>query len=369
MLDELETVEELLGCLNRQRDVEFSLWVCVNQPEEWHQSANQWERKAVDANEATLSLLRKVDGINLIDRSSVGCGWVGKQRGVGWARKTLFDQIASCYDEDELIVSLDADTLFASDYLANILDAMNRHSDSSAIAVPYWHILSGEEPIDRRMLRYECYMRHYMLNMLAIESPYAFTALGSAIVFPLWAYKKVRGITPLQGGEDFYLMQKFAKTGRVELLGGLVQPQGRSSQRVPFGTGPAVSLSMEEQAVRYPFYSAEAFANVYKTCQMFEMLYERDVDTPLTQFLQQQIKTSDIWEPLRSNYRSRDKFVRACNERLDGLRILQYLKTQPIEQDPIDFASAPFQSLLDLRQAMYDREMELRRKTGSVGLG
>ena len=48
----------------------------------------------------------------------------------------------------------------------------------------------------------------------------------------------------------------------------------------------------------------------------------------MTVFLQNQLKTTDIWLPLRKNYKKADLFVKACTERVDGLRILQYLKQE-----------------------------------------
>ena len=59
---------------------------------------------------------------------------------------------------------------------------------------------------------------------------------------------------------------------------------------------------------------------------MFPRLYERDLETPMTVFLSKQLKTSDVWQPLRRNFKSRELFVHACHERVDGLRILQFLK-------------------------------------------
>ena len=34
------------------------------------------------------------------------------------------------------------------------------------------------------------------------------------------------------------------------------------------------------------------------------------------------------WQPLRENHRTQERFVGACHQRLDGLRILQYLKAE-----------------------------------------
>ena len=40
------------------------------------------------------------------------------------------------------------------------------------------------------------------------------------------------------------------------------------------------------------------------------------------------MSTDAPWQPLRDNHTTLDRFVRACHERLDGLRILQYLKAE-----------------------------------------
>jgi len=210
---------------------------------------------------------------------------------------------------------------------------MNSAPHHSALCLPYYHLLSGDGTLDRPMLRYEIYMRHYLLNLLTISSPYAFTALGSAMAFPLWAYRRVGGITPLQGGEDFYLMQKFAKTGRVLLsCNEVVRPQGRPSLRVPFGTGPAIAKGLDSMDATYPLYPVEGFQAVADTYALFDKLYDEDVEMPMSDFLRQQLKTGNLWQPLRKNFKTRDLFIHACQERVDGLRILQFLKTFPVRR-------------------------------------
>ena len=207
---------------------------------------------------------------------------------------------------------------------------MNSAPHHSALAVPYHHPLTGDESTDRAMLRYEIYMRHYQLSLMESDNPYAFTALGSAMVFPLWAYRKVGGITPLQGGEDFYLMQKFAKTGNLlTSCAERVYPQGRPSLRVPFGTGPAIAKGVAAMEASYPLYPHEGFEAIAATYAMFPDLYDTDKETPMSTFLRQQLKDDDLWGPLRKNFKTRELFVPACQERVDGLRILQFLKTLP----------------------------------------
>ena len=366
MLDEYANIPSLLGRLRRQTFTQFALYCCVN---------NEEGGPGFEGNQRSLELLRQVNDIPVvvIDRSSPGKGWTGKKKGVGWARKLLFERIMEEHNDDELMVSLDADTDFDDDYLEAVLATLNAHPNCNAFSVPYYHPLNHDEALDRPMLRYECYMRHYLLGLLRIGSPYAFTALGSAMVFPLWAYRRVGGITPLQGGEDFYLLQKFAKTGSlvsqfVEPYRGrgmLVRPQGRISSRVPFGTGPAIAKGLASMDESYPFYSDEGFAAVKATYDLFPALYDGDVETPMSSFLRQQLATDDLWSPLRANFKSRALFVRACAERVDGLRILQYLKNTPAYRLtpaslPVDFLHDPVYRLDEYRRRLFAEEMTLR---------
>lgn len=364
MLAELENIPTLMERLQRQTFQDFSLYCCVN---------NEEGGKGFEENQECIKLLQSYSNANILDRSSKGKGWSGKRKGVGWARKELFARIMEEHDDNELVVSLDADTDFDDDYLAAVLQTMNLHAEHCAFSVPYFHPLCGDEAVDRPMLRYECYMRHYLIQLLGMHNPYAFTALGSAIVFPLWAYRRVGGITPLQGGEDFYLLQKFAKTGKVlnsfaspyaerEMT---VRPQGRKSERVPFGTGPAIAKGVVGMEESYPFFSPRGFEAIESTYALFHDLYEHDIETPMSAFLRHQLSTDELWEPLRKNFTSRDRFVHACTERVDGLRIVQFLKSNPdyrmsSDQLPVDFLHDTIDSLDAYRIKLFHQEMQLR---------
>lgn len=360
---ERENLDRLIADLARQSFKGFTAFFCVNQPDSWRSSSDPFHRRVVSDNDATLRLLGEglpFDAV-VVDRSSGGQGWPEGKGGVGQARKALFSLIAGRCGDDEIVVSLDADTAFPDDYLATLAAA----SPFEALAVPYRHPLAGDEALDRRLLRYECYMRWYQLNMMRIANPYAFTALGSALVFTVAAYRRSGGISPLQAGEDFYLLQKLAKTTTVRLAlgsGCCVFPQGRLSSRVPFGTGPALALPFEVLEERYPFYAASSFDRVGETFALFPSLYDCDVETPMSSFLRQQLATDDLWSPLRRNFKSRRLFVRACAERVDGLRILQFLK-HCSEREPslaVDFAADPISRLEDFRELLFSREMAQR---------
>ncbi|MDY5969610.1 MAG: glycosyltransferase family A protein [Bacteroidales bacterium] len=362
MMREAESLPVLLECLRRQSCQDFTLYACVNHSERAPQ-------EMVDDNRQCLSMLATCGKLGDAPPVLLSRVWQGKRGGVGWARKVLFQEILSRVGDDELIVSLDADTVFAPTHFAVLLEECNLHPSASAFALPYYHPLPGDEETCRTILRYELYMRHYCLSLRRIGSPYAFTALGSAMAFPVWAYKKVGGITPLQGGEDFYLMQKFVKTGLLCHPARLcVYPSPRPSLRVPFGTGPAVASGLAALEVRHPFFPQEAYEAIKATYDLFPALYGHDLETPMSSFLRRQLGTDDPWGPLRRNFRSQEAFVRACHERVDGLRILQYLRTFPYDADAfgalfpllglpkpetLDFATAPIGRLDELRNQLF----------------
>jgi len=313
--------------LNRQSFREFILHVCVNQPDEW------WEREeklriCLD-NQQSLKLLTGWEKfpVQVIDRASKGRGWLGKRHGVGWARKTVMDSINEMASQDDLVISLDADTLAQDHYLQSIEQNFRSHPNALALSVPYYHRLTGDEETDRAILRYEIYMRNYAINLFRIQSPYSFTALGSAMAFPVRAYRKIGGMTPMMSGEDFYFLQKMVKAGQVLFWNReKVFPAARFSDRVYFGTGPAMEKGRRGDWESYPVYHHTLFNKIAGTYELFHDLYSKDVPTPVDHFLEDAFGHRDIWDTLRKNCKSQERFARACHTKIDGLRILQYLK-------------------------------------------
>jgi hypothetical protein len=310
--------------------VRLVTWWCVNQPEAWQDDPDR--RAVCGANQACLRLLREITDLDvrIIDRASTGRGWPPKRGGVGHARKALMDAICLEADPGDLIVSLDADTVAPPGYLSSLVAAFARHPAACAIAARYFHPLTEDEAVTRAMLGYEIYMRFYALNLWRIKSPYSFTALGSAIALPVHVYRKMDGMTPRQSGEDFYFLQKLAKHGRVlHWSDPPVAPATRKSWRVPVGTGQAIVAACEGMhADRYPLYAPELFDRIRRTTEAFPDLFVDSVETPLDGFLREKTNSFDPWQSLRENHKTSERFVRACHQRLDGLRILQYLKAE-----------------------------------------
>ncbi len=149
------------------------------------------------------------------------------------------------------------------------------------------------------------------------------------MVFPVWAYKKVGGLTPVLSGEDFYFLQKLVKNGKLGLWTETTAfPSSRFSDRVLFGTGPALIKGKTGNWDSYPIYGFHLFDKVEETFHLFPYLYQEDLKTPMDDFLKKQFNTDYIWQPLRKNYKDIGNFVKACVNKVDGLRILQYLRQE-----------------------------------------
>jgi glycosyltransferase involved in cell wall biosynthesis len=331
-MNEADFLPNTLGCIHTQQFFSAKpgvhLWVCVNQPESYREDIEKLH--ICENNRKTLELLQNYPAKNLhvIDRSSPGKGWTGKDHGVGMARKVLMDQISEVAAADDIIVSMDADSFYPPGYLASVLEAFRAFPDAVALSNPYYHPLTGDETLDRAMLRYEIYMRYYAINMWRIGSPFSFTALGSALALPVWAYRKIGGMTAKKSGEDFYLLQKLRKTGYIiNHNTEKVYPGTRYSDRVFFGTGPALIKGSKGLWDSYPIYDYDLFNKVGTTYELFSALYKADIATPMDNFLAEIFKTDDIFGPLRKNASNEKQFIKASHHKIDGLRVLQFLKS------------------------------------------
>ncbi|MBV1905215.1 MAG: hypothetical protein KUG75_04000 [Pseudomonadales bacterium] len=132
----------------------------------------------------------------------------------------------------------------------------------SAIILPYKHYVESnaqETPESRKAATscdlddasslYELHMRYYVNRLTWSGSPYAYPTLGSLLIISSLHYAQVRGFPRRPAAEDFYLLNKLAKTGLILTTNGpVVRVQARCSDRVPFGTGPALSKIIATQS-------------------------------------------------------------------------------------------------------------------------
>lgn len=328
--------------LERQTYKDFTFTVCVNQPDEYYDYDNEKHKEIIENNQLTLKKLIECKEnkkysypLEIIDKSTKGFGWQGKKHGVGWARKVVMDRalelsIARGGFDKDIMVTLDADTEFNNNYLETIKENFEEHKKDKivGISIPVYHKLTGSEREDRAILRYELYLRYYALNMWRINSYYNFTAVGSAMAVPVKIYKKVSGMTPKLSGEDFYFLQKLRKHGRIlQWNKEKVYPAARFSSRVFFGTGPAMIKGDSGDWSSHPIYAHTLFDKVKETTDLFPKLYREDQESEMISFLKTQLG-ENLWQPLRANSKNEKQFVKFCHEKVDGLRILQFLKSK-----------------------------------------
>lgn len=387
-MDEAENIPALLDCLKSQTFKNFRVIACVNQPESYRDDPAK--AHIYHSNQKTLEILYSdiSPDLQIIDRSSSGKGWIGKHFGVGWARKVAMDEAARQASTDDIIVSMDGDTVYGPQYLDSILQLLNEHPHAKAISIPYYHKLTGNIEEDRAVLRYEIYMRYFALNMLRIKNPYAFTAIGSAMACTVDAYRGIRGITPHKSGEDFYFIQKLRKYGDVVIyMDETAFPAARFSDRVFFGTGPAMIKGNAGDWSGYPIYPHAIFDEVKISFDAFADLYQKDFEIPMSAFLIEKFDNR-LWQGLRQNAKNKLNFIRACQHKVDGLRILQFMKwcyqnstasdeqnlivflqqfyadediTGKLSRGGLDLATAGVDQLDELRNFLFEKETQWRK--------
>jgi hypothetical protein len=164
------------------------------------------------------------------------------KQGVGLARKIGCDIALALQADGRLrsrwLHNTDADAILADDYF----QAAEQYSSEVAITHPFIHTLPEDKPLAVAIYLYELRLHYYVYGLRYATSPYDFHTLGSCISVDGASYAGVRGFPRRNAAEDFYLLNKIAKLGQVARpTTPLITLSGRASDRVPFGTGPAVA--------------------------------------------------------------------------------------------------------------------------------
>jgi hypothetical protein len=341
-MNEAEYIEQTLTCIQNQHcEIEMRVYVCVNQPESYWN--NEETLPICLNNQLTLSVLKesKIENLTVIDHCTKGLGWDSKKYGVGMARKVLMDFISETANPEDIVISLDSDTLFEPDYVQSVVNRFESYPKAVALSVPYFHDLTSKDAEDCAILRYEIYMRNYAIQMMRINSPFAFTALGSAMAYRISAYRAIGGMAPMKSGEDFYFLQQLKKFGAIIISNSRkVYPAARFSNRVFFGTGPAMIKGNSGDWSSYPIYHKYLFQEVDLVYKQIPVMYHEDMaaETLFYKFLQVQFKDDNFLDPLRKNVKNATQFVRAFHTKVDGLRVLQFLKSHQTDLDMNDRA-------------------------------
>lgn len=276
-------------------------------------------------------------GMNLawVDAASTGLELPAGE-GVGLARKIGFDLGLEYLDwnNDPLLISLDADTLVDENYLSAVFEHYAASKAAGAV-IPFRHQAASAPEQERAIRYYELYLRSYLFGLQVAGSPYAYHSIGSALCCRGAAYVAAGGMNRRLAAEDFYFLQRLAKIDTVDFIfGTVVHPAPRYSERVPFGTGRTLRQHVEDNRRGYRFIGKQAFALL----QRWLALVEKNVDAPSGVVCQQAEKLSaevagylaevdfaTVWAKQQHNHRSGRQRLRAFHDWFDALRTRQLL--------------------------------------------
>jgi hypothetical protein len=225
--------------------------------------------------------LYKYDNSNdilLIDRNSDGQQIDAKQ-GVGLARKIGCDVALKLYALDLIkcpwIFSTDADVILPENYFEN---SFLMSDDYSTLALNFEHF-SDDSRLNQLQYYYDFKLRYYHAGIKYANTHYDYIPLGSTLVVSMMSYAQVRGFPKKNAGEDFYLLNKLAKIKPVYYEHDVVvKIQSRFSNRVPFGTGPALSKINSLNSIDdYKYYNPQCFLYLKKWQKYLDSLYHNAV--------------------------------------------------------------------------------------------
>jgi hypothetical protein len=216
-----------------------------------------------DAQTITLQSLDNDSAVLIIDRCIKG-KTIPEKQGVGLARKIGADILCQLIQQHIVlspwIANTDADALLPGNYFSAL---NNIKKNTAAIIYPFEHIYpDGTDHQQQQATQlYELSLHYYVAGLRWANSPYSYHTIGSTIAVHYQYYAKVRGFPKRAGAEDFYLLNKLTKTGVILSLDTpVIDLITRASDRVPFGTGPAVNSIMAlDTAEDYSLYHPASF--------------------------------------------------------------------------------------------------------------
>jgi hypothetical protein len=207
-------------------------------------------------------------------------GW-----GAGLARKVAMDEAVSRFsslnNEEGLIVSLDADCDVSPDYLTKLYSEFYLDKKRKACSIYFEHPISGKQfdkQVYRAITQYELHLRYYYQALVYCGYPEVFHTVGSAFAVRAGVYVKAGGMNRKQAGEDFYFIQKTIPMGGYFYLNSVtVKPSPRTSDRVPFGTGPAIRDIVNSDKPELLSYNPDSFTAIRNLFLSVHRLYKAEL--------------------------------------------------------------------------------------------
>jgi len=206
-----------------------------------------------------------------------------KHAGAGMARKIGMDEAIRRFNAinkpNGVIISTDADCLFSPNYLQRIESVFAKDKSCFAATLNFKHRVDEmADPKQRLGIQlYEDYLHYYKKSLDFAGFPDSIYTIGSAFAVRAEAYVKQGGMNRRQAGEDFYFLNKLTKLGRItEINDAFVYPSARVSDRVPFGTGAAMTKWMNEDGDLTVTYNFDAFRDLKVLFDQVDSLFRNN---------------------------------------------------------------------------------------------
>ncbi len=265
-------------------------------------------------------------------------------KGVGLARKIAADTALRLMLMGRVnspwIHSTDADVCLPANYFQAA-----QAQQAAALSLSFEHH-SDDPDLQHWQQQYDFKLHYYRQGVQFLGAQYAYIPLGSTLVVHATAYVQVRGFPCRSGGEDFYLLNKLAKVGAVlNVADVVVRIRSRLSDRVPFGTGPAIKrlqqAAARDQSVLY--YHPHIF-HVLQSWRQELLDYFESQQLPTDDHgLNQYWQLGQLLPKNHSQAKTNQRWQQFVHEWFDAFKIL---KSVHFLQD--QFNSIPQQQLLDM---------------------
>ncbi len=295
-----------------------------------------------------------------------------KIAGVGTARKLAMDEAVRRFSQIQMtrtgiIVNLDADCTVSSNYFEALISFFDQSPKIELANIHFEHKLSDckDEIGLMAITDYELHLRYFIGMQRWLSLPYAYQTVGSAFAVRVEAYVQIGGMNRKKAGEDFYFIHKFTKKGTATNLAKcVVFPSGRSSFRVPFGTGRAVQ-EIKRQKAEYKTYHPQSFVDIKSFIDHIDEYYMGSVDWTevVPEWVFAYLKSQDfnrILQKLKSNSKSLITFRKAFFQWFDAFRLMKYLhfvRDQVYDNLPVGMALKEASHILNIDANLSNGEM------------
>lgn len=288
-----------------------------------------------------------------------------KYAGVGLARKTGMDEALYRFNQlnkkTGIILSFDADSLCDENYFTTIEDNYKVSPSTKGFNIYFEHPVTGKEfseEVYKGIAEYELHLRYVNQFMRYTGFPYAFHTIGSCFGVRADIYAEQGGMNKRKAGEDFYFLHKIIPLGDfMDINNTRVIPSPRMSNRVPFGTGAAITKYLSE-GKSLETYHPDCFLMLCSFFNHKEELYKQHTEViitlinkqlqPLKEYLYE-INATEALKEINENCGSLSAFAKRFFRWFNAFRIIQFLNYTSRnyhQQIPVKDAALSFLKLI-----------------------